>query len=402
MLDSFKVAAAEQVGIHLEALTPARRHYHQSGSIYIQGTRKRSYILRYYQLESAVDGTFRKRRKAIHLGLVKDVGNKRQARLLADQKLRSINLGKIRVQSNRTLADFAEIEWTPTILPTLKFSTQRQYKFILKTHLLPELGRIGLCDLRREDLQTFLTRKTQTGLSWETVAHFRNVLSTILSAAVEWGYLSENVARLTKLPRRPPRKPRPFLTIEQVTSLLATINVPARTIVQLLVTTGVRIGEILALRWKNVDLENGILKIREAVYDGHFGTPKTASSIADLPLGPEAIGALTKHLKRMKEKSDPDKLVFANRKGGPLNAKNMLRRVLHPACDRAGIARIGWHGLRHSHATLLAAQGESPKLIQSQLRHSSVYLALQLYTHQIPETQRGAVERLEKNLLASA
>jgi integrase len=146
-------------------------------------------------------------------------------------------------------------------------------------------------------------------------------------------------------------------------------------------------------------LEGGILQVREAVYHGNFGTPKTASSVADLPLGPEALAALKQQLRRTKSESHPEDLVFPNRLGGPLNPKNLLRRVLYPACEKAGIPRISWHGLRHTHATLLASQGASPKVLQSQLRHSSLQLALQLYTHPLPSFQREAVERLERSLL---
>ncbi|MGH9745207.1 MAG: tyrosine-type recombinase/integrase [Candidatus Acidiferrales bacterium] len=311
-----------------------------------------------------------------------------------------MNLLQPRLQAVLTLEDFVTNEWMPVVLPTLKHSTAMQYGFICKSHVLRELGQLRICDLSRECLQAFLSAKVRAGLSWETIAHIRNVANKILDSAVEWGYASTNVARLTKLPRRPPRKPRPFLTRDQINKLLCELREPVRTIALLLVVTGVRIGEILALRWGRVDLENGILQVREAVYDGHFGTPKTSSSVADLPLGPEMLAALKRHRQRIESWPHPEELVFSNRSGGSLNPKNLLRRVLYPACEKAGVPRISWHALRHSHATLLAAQGESPKLIQAQLRHSSVQLALQLYTHPMPGFQREAVERLERNLLA--
>ncbi len=399
MLDVSKGDAAEEraQSASLEALIARRRF--QTGHLSVIGKKPKRYIVRYYEHIIKRDGTLGRTRKAVTLGPVSEVGNRQQAKILADGILRRVNLAQPRLQAVLTLADFAVNQWSPAVLPSLKHSTAKQYRFILNSYITPALGQIRLCDLTREHLQAFLTSKTRASLSWETVAHLRNVLSKILGAAVEWGYVSENLAKLTKLPHRPQRNARPFLTGEQVGKLLNELTEPARTIVFLLVISGVRIGEMLALRWKNLDLKNGVLKIREAVYDGHFGTPKTASSVADLPLGPETLTVLAQHLRRQKSYPGPDALVFPNKKGGPLNPKNLLRRALYPAFKKAGLPRISWHGLRHTHATLLASQGESPKLIQSQLRHSSVQLALQLYTHQLPGSQREAVQRLERNLI---
>jgi integrase len=397
VLDSTKPTGTEESRRAITEIPITRRRY-QSGNLSVQGKNRKVYVLRYYEPVLLATGSLGHIRKAVALGSVSDIGTKKQARVLADEILRRVNLGHLRPQSTQTLGDFARNEWSPTVLPTLKFSTRKQYGFILASHVLPALGQVRLCDLTREHLQAFLGAKTRAGLSWETVAHLRNVLSKILGAAVEWRYLQENLTKLTKLPRRPPRKPRPFLTGQQVSKLLEKLSEPATTIVLLLVTTGTRIGEILALRWKHVDFERGILQVREAVYDGHFGTPKTASSIADLPLGPESAAVLRQQLTRAGNGPQPEDLVFSNRTGGPVNPKNLLRRVLYPACVKAEVPRVSWHALRHTHATLLAAGGASPKLIQSQLRHATTQLALELYTHQLPGFQREAVERLEQDL----
>src|SRR6202030_760336 len=170
-----------------------------------------------------------------------------------------------------------------------KRSTHKQYDFVLRSHIIRGLGAMRLCDLKREHFQQFLRAKSESGLAWETVAHIRNVLNKMLDSAVEWGYANSNPARLTKLPKRSPKSPRVFLTSDQAHKLLYDLREPVWTIALLLIVTGARIGELLALRWGRVDLENGILQIREGVYDGHFGTPKTQSSVADLPLGPEAL-----------------------------------------------------------------------------------------------------------------
>jgi integrase len=330
------------------------------------------------------------------LGAVSEIGTKRQARIAADAILRQFNLGHHRPQSVRTLAEFSKNDWAPTVLPTLKYSTQRYYGYVLDGHILPAIGGRRLCDLTREEVQAFLTAKLKAGLAWETVAHMKHALSKILSAAVEWGYTTDNVATMAKLPRRQPGPPRAFLTEDQGRKLLQVLEEPGRTVVLVLLLTGCRIGEVLALRWKHVDLNSGVLQIREGVYQGHFSSPKTQSSIGDLPIGPQMVAALLKHRKRQGSDPSPDALVFPNERGGPHDTHNLLWRVLYPACKTAGVPRVSWHELRHTHATLLNAQGESVKTIQAQLRHSSARVTMEIYTHAIPQQQREAVERLEQ------
>lgn len=368
---------------------------YQKGSLQIRG-KNRKYVLRYYESVLLPDGKVGSTRRSVVLGFVSEVGKKKQARLIADSILRRLNLGHHRPQSVRTLAEFALNDWAPTVLPTLKYSTQRNYSYLLEGHILPVMGERRLCDLSREEVQAFLTAKSKAGLAWETVSHMKHVLSKMLAAAVEWHYTTDNVATLAKLPRRQPGPPQQFLTEEQVRRLLAILSEPCRTIVLTLLFTGCRIGEVLALRWKHLDLEHGVLHVREGVYRGRFGTPKTPASIGDLPLGPELVAALCRHRERTGGNPQPHGLVFANRKGGPLDAHNLLWRELYPALDRAGVPRVSWHSLRHTHATLLNAQGESIKTIQTQLRHSSARVTLETYTHVIPQQQRNAVERLER------
>jgi hypothetical protein len=142
--------------------------------------------------------------------------------------------------------------------------------------------------------------------------------------------------------------------------------------------------------------DRGVLHIRENVYQGHFGSPKTQSSIGDLPLGPQVVNALLRHRNKQGSDLHPGALVFPNEKGGPHDTHNLLWRVLYPACKTAEVPRVSWHGLRHTHATLLNSQGESMKTIQAQLRHSSARVTMEIYTHAIPQHQRDAVERLEQ------
>jgi len=113
------------------------------------------------------------------------------------QKLKAVNSDDARPPSVRTFGDFVKNEWMPVILPTLKYATQKHYRYMLDAHLIPAFGNRQLRELTREELQGFLRRKLKGGLSWETVHHFKCGLRKILGAAEEWGCINENLTQKT-------------------------------------------------------------------------------------------------------------------------------------------------------------------------------------------------------------
>ena len=196
-----------------------------------------------------------------------------------------------------------------------------------------------------------------------------------------------------KLPRQRIPSERKFLTLAQAQKLISSLQDPYRLLVAFAVLTGLRRGELFGLKWKYVDLERRILHVREALYEGRFTTPKTASSVRDIPLGDAAFEGLLKHREGSNAASE-DSLVFCTEEGLPFNPQSVLKAVLYPACDVLGLPRVGWHGFRHTHATLLGDLGESIKTAQELLGHSDLDTTLSIYTHAVPESKRKAVERL--------
>ncbi|MFY9530686.1 MAG: site-specific integrase, partial [Candidatus Acidiferrales bacterium] len=176
-----------------------------------------------------------------------------------------------------------------------------------------------------------------------------------------------------------------FLLPDQVRQLLAEIREPYHSLVLLAVLTGLRRGELFALRWGALDLEKGVLGVRESVYNGHFSTPKTHSSVRRIPLSSPLVELLRRR-KALATDTRPEALVFASRKGTPLWPEDILKRVIQPACDRLKMPRVGWHTFRHTHATLLNELGESVKTAQVILGHSDIATTLQVYTHAVPES----------------
>ena len=175
--------------------------------------------------------------------------------------------------------------------------------------------------------------------------------------------------------------------------LLAALTEPCRSLVLLAVLTGMRIGEILALRWKRLDLLRATIEVAETFSDGRFGSPKTRSSNRVIPMSSSLRNVLNAHRIRA-VLTAPDDLVFCTSKGTPLNSKNLYNRALAPACDRIKEPRVSWHSFRHTHATQLAESGESLKTAQALLGHSDLETTLNTYMHVIPASQRRAVEQV--------
>jgi len=192
---------------------------------------------------------------------------------------------------------------------------------------------------------------------------------------------------------RQPSTTRIFLTPSQVKSLLAKLTEPCRTVVSTAVLTGMRIGEILALRWNRIDFLRGNIEVSETYSDGQFGSPKTRSSRQVTPMSSALCKVLESHRITCSHK-EPADLVFCTSKGTPLSPKNLYNRALAPAGDSLSLPRVSWHSFRHANATLMGEVGESIKTAQSILGHSNLETTLNTYMHAIPDSQRRAVERV--------
>ena len=370
----------------------ARRRY-QEGSLHTRGKRRKVWIARWREDVLRADGTLGRVRRAEVLGPVAQL-SKRDALNLLEARLKPINQGRHLPQSILTLWEFVRKVWEPSIVPLLKPTSARYYGIQLRCHITPHLGKQRLCDLTRGEIQAFLATKRAQGLSGSSVHGVRTALSKLLQSAVEWNYLPANPARGLVVGDRHPKNERVFLDPVQVRKLIAALPEPCRSIVLALALTGLRIGELLALRRKHLDFSAGVIRVRETVYEGQFGSPKTRSSRRDVPMSQPVREVLL----RLSANAEPDDLVFQSRAGTPINPKNLANRVLRPACLELKLPVVGWHSFRHTHATLLTEVGESIKTTQAILGHSDLETTLNIYSHPIPESQRRAVERVAEIL----
>ena len=374
----------------------ARRRY-QTGSLFKRGRRRKVWVARWREDVIQPDGSRGRLQRSVVLGLVSEIPTRRQAQSLLGEKLRPLNQGLIGPQSTMRLRDYVQGEWERLVLPTLKLSTQHGYRVLVRRHLVPYFGESRLCDITKLDIQQFVAEKFRHELAWQTVRNAWIVLSSILDAATEYGHLTVNPARGVKFPPQPPRREPVILTADALNRLLSQLDQPFSTMVALVALSGLRIGELLALRWRVVDFGGGTLRVRESVFLDKFQTPKSDEGTRTLPLGPIACELLKRHRQRSVQTA-PEDLVFPAPKGGPYKESNLLQEVLQPAAAAAGLGHVTWHQLRHVHSSVLHDLGVPVKVIQQQLGHAAVETTLNIYTHVVGETQRKAIEDLERVL----
>jgi len=156
---------------------------------------------------------------------------------------------------------------------------------MIDTHLNPAFGESQLRLITKDAAQSFLNAKMKGGSSWKTIKHIRTVFGSIIEAAVRDELLISNPVRRTRLPRRGPTEEPLPIAPATLHNLIQSLAEPSRSIAALLVMTGLRIGELLALRWQDVDLQKGFLSVRQTVYEGHFDEPKSKRSKRCIPLG---------------------------------------------------------------------------------------------------------------------
>ncbi len=320
---------------------------------------------------------------------------------------RDIENGRDLSAPRQTLEGFLNHWLSEVVKPTVRASTYESYAGHVKNHLIPELGKHRLEKLTPQDVQSFLTLLTKKGLSPRTVTYARGVLRQALGQALKWGLVTRNVAQLTTPPRnaRQPVKP---LNPEQVRALLdASKNERMGPLYHVAIATGLRQGELLGLRWEDVDLEAGTLSVRHALQSRNgkpeLVEPKTEKSRRALALAPSAVKAL--RLQRVRQAEDRLKagpnwkgadweLVFASTIGTPLNASNVTHGF-QETLRAAGLPRQRFHDLRHCCASLLLAQNVPARVVMEQLGHSQISLTMNTYSHVMPTALRQAADAIE-------
>jgi integrase len=300
--------------------------------------------------------------------------------------------------------------WLASIEANVRPSSLRRYTEVVQKHITPIIGRVRLAKLTPLQVQNlYADRLTNGKLSPTTVALVHNVLHRALKQAVRWGLLTRNVTEAVE----PPRETTPeYITWNehQVAAFLAVTDQDEwAALWRLALLTGMRRGEILGLKWEDVDFARGVLAVKRTLSRGKdgtfvFGTPKTASGRRSIALPRSAVDSLRKHrVKQLEHKMklgssyhDQD-LVFADALGDSIHPNTLDHRFKRLAV-KAGLPEIRFHDLRHTSATLMLANGTHPKIVQERLGHSDVSMTLNRYSHVAMDMQREAADQLDERL----
>jgi integrase len=289
-------------------------------------------------------------------------------------------------------------EWREHVAETLKPSSRRAAESHLRRHILPLLGDCPLTELTVKKMQTFVTTLASGQRTAKTIENVLLTLSSILSAARKWGYKLPTVALSDlSLPRKVKAKPRVY-SASEMARIISSADEPLGTICFVLGSTGMRIGEALALRIEDLDFPRKLIHIRHSVYAGMLGTPKSEASMASLPMPPNLAVRLKAFLASKHYRQNRLGLLFANRRGRPFSANKLREKKLRPLLSSLGIPLAGFHAFRHGVATTLIDRGASITTVGAQLRHSDPRITLGLYAHVVPQSQRDAVEGLASAL----
>jgi integrase len=265
--------------------------------------------------------------------------------------------------------------------------------------------------LTPQHIQAFYAQKMKEGLKPRSISAIHAVLHNALENAVKWSLVSRNVAALVSVPRAEVHEVHP-LTSDEVYKLIEVAKDHwFRPILILAVTTGMRRGELLGLRWDDIDLKKGVLHVRRTVnkypgYDLYPGfeiienDPKTRASRRRILLPDVTINALKdqrvlQQAARVEagEKWQEKNLVFSDQYGDFLNPLRVGRHF-HALLDKAGLPHMRFHDLRHSAATILLTMGVHPKVVQELLGHSTIAMTMDTYSHLLPSVQKDAVDKM--------
>jgi integrase len=292
----------------------------------------------------------------------------------------------------------AVAEWREHAAVTLKPSTRRSAESHLRRHILPLLGECPLTDLTVKRMQTFATTLASGKRTAKTIENVLLTLSSILGSARKWGYKLPEVALSDlSLPRKVKARPRVY-SADDMARIVSSADEPLGTMCFVLCSTGMRIGEVLALRIEDLDFERRLIHVRHSVYAGNLDTPKSEASMASLPMPPVLATQLRTFLASKHFRQNSLGLLFANRRGRPFSANKLREKKLRPLLCSLGIPLAGFHAFRHGVATTLIDRGASITTVGAQLRHSDPRITLGLYAHVVPQSQRDAIEGLASAL----
>ena len=332
--------------------------------------------------------------------------SKKDAERVLGDIVSRIKTGTYNEQDKILFKDFAERWLEEYARGAVKPSTFRNYQNMLRKRVNPIFGNQELDKITTYKLQSFsadMLKKRNAN----TVLKFIVLLKTVFKHARRWGFLKDNPALDVERPRVEHRE-MDFFTPTEIRLLLEHAEEPFKTIFLTAILTGLRRGELLALQWSDIDWQSNLIHVRRSIYMLNkdeakdfkekqcwkFITPKSKKSIRRIVMSPVLREALQVH--QLNSDTNRYDLIFTNHDREPMDGQNLINREFYPTLEAAGLRKIRFHDLRHTYCSLLIAQNENIKFIQSQLGHASITTTIDRYGHVMPQEHEGVGAKLDE------
>jgi len=294
---------------------------------------------------------------------------------------------------NLMLGEYLDLWLRDSIKDAVRLTTYQGYERIVRLHIKPTLGRVKLENLAPTHLRSRYRERLESGMAPRMVQLIHTTLHKALKQAAADGLVPRNVAGIVTAPRSPGKEIK-TLTPQQARALLQSAHTDRlEALYVLAVTTGMRQGELLGLKWVDVDMETGTLQVRRTLSTAtgrgfSFNAPKTAKGRRSIKLPEIALSSLRRHREAQQQEKDTitelwedHGLVFTSHVGTPLARQDLITRSFRPLLQLADLPNIRFHGLRHTCATLLLGRGVHAKLVQELLGHATISVTLDTYSH---------------------
>ncbi|MGG0727252.1 tyrosine-type recombinase/integrase [Bacillus paramycoides] len=330
---------------------------------------------------------------------------KKEAEKDVAKKITELNEGTFLEPSKITLKEYL-YEWLEIKKMSIQKSTYDVYKSFINTHIVSSIGMVPLSKLNVMHIQKCYKNSLDNNSAKNTTLLAHRILKSALNLAVKQRIINQNPVALAEIPKSEKTSIQTWTEDEVKTFLLHSQDSRYHTGFVLAITTGMRLGEVLGLRWQDVDFDNHTVTINQTLgHDNKIKTStKTNSSKRTIPIPLEAIEELKKRkLQVNKDKlrigsgyHDLDLITCSNL--GKVTTRSTFGRHFDKIIQNAEIKKIKFHDIRHTHATLLLKQGVHPKVVSERLGHTDISLTLRVYSHVLPNMQEDAVKIFAKSI----
>ncbi|USK34981.1 site-specific integrase [Bacillus sp. F19] len=345
-----------------------------------------------FRINAGLDSRTGKRKQIYRGGF----NTKREALDEMNKLTAAIMNGEYSEPSKTLFKDYIHI-WLHTYKYEVQMASFELGETIVRVHLIPYFQSTPLEKITSYDIDQLYAQKLDNGLANATVKRIHNLLSKALQKAVKWGLLKNNPAKDASPPSIH-KKRKQIWTVEEVKAFLKVCEQENALVPFLLaIFTGMRRGEILALKWKYIDLIKGVIHVEESLTRTKRNgllvkVVKTSHSERDVYLSASIRDSLIQY--RQQQGTNHLGLVIQSKNGTYLEPRNLLRKF-QALTKKANVPKIPFHNLRHTHATILMRMGENPKVVSERLGHARVGITLDIYSHTNEEMQKNTADRFD-------